>query len=128
MQMSPACTTWRDTLVLWRMWPWSWRWASTRKAPSGIDWRNSPSGTDWPPSTSTTWPLSSTNGLIPPRARPMPDRHHRHTPQNARGGNDLITKREAYAGTKRMIDAASTEILGDVFGVIQDNLRAHVAE
>jgi len=34
------------------------------------------------------------------------DPHRRHTAQNARGLNDFVTKREAYAGTRRMIDAA----------------------
>lgn len=35
----------------------------------------------------------------------MPDPHKRHTAQNARGLNDFVTKREAYAGTDRMLRA-----------------------
>jgi len=52
----------------------------------------------------------------------MSDPHKRHTAQNARGLNDLITKREAYAGTRRMIDAAMDELRTEMKEAIDETV------
>lgn len=54
----------------------------------------------------------------------MSDPHKRRTPQNTRGMNDLVTKREAYHGTQRMIAQA----LHDARTEWNEGFAAHIAQ
>ena len=53
------------------------------------------------------------------------DIHRRHTAQNARGLNDFVTKREAYAGTKRMIDEAIGRMRVERYADMESHLYRH---